>query len=206
MITSDMIVLSEEIYNQIIAHARAGAPEEVCGILSGRDGVATRLVRGRNEAANPLTTYWVDGQTLLKQFDFEERGETMIAIYHSHPTDEAYPSAIDAANAFYPDAVYLICSLQRPEQPALRGWRLLQEELAERPAQLQVVRGNPRLWAQHRRDQDEDVYDLMIVEEDGRERWQRVRVAEVTIVIFMKSPNPKILPAIPVTSYASRIT
>ena len=177
------ITLPQLIYNQIIAHAQAGAPEEVCGILSGRDGVATGLARGRNEAANPLTTYWVDGETLLKQFDFEERGEAMIAIYHSHPVDEAYPSAIDAANAFYPDAVYLICSLQRPEQPVLRGWRLIQEELTERPAQLQPVRGNPRLWAQHKHGQQEDSYELMIVEDQGRERWLRVWVAEVAVVV-----------------------
>ena len=181
MTHSDTITLSQPIYDEIIAHARAGAPEEVCGILSGRDGVATELVRGRNEAANPIMDYWVDGQTLLRQFDFEERGEAMIAIYHSHPVDPPYPSATDAANAFYPDAVYLICSLLQPGQPQMRGWRLLQEELAERPAQLQPVRGNPRLWAQHRRGEHEDAYDLVIVEEDGRERWRRVRVIEQAI-------------------------
>jgi proteasome lid subunit RPN8/RPN11 len=180
---SDTITLPQPIHDEIIAHALAGAPEEICGILSGRDGVVTELVRARNEAANPVMDYWVDGQTLLKQFDFEERGEAMIAIYHSHPVDEPYPSATDAANAFYPDAVYLICSLVQPEQPLIRGWRLLQEELAQRPAQLQAVRGNANFWAQHRRGQHEDAYDLVIVEEDSRERWQRVRVVEVEVKV-----------------------
>jgi hypothetical protein len=122
---------------------------------------------------------------LLKQFDFEERGEAMIAIYHSHPVDPPYPSATDARNAFYPDAVYLICSLVQPEQPLIRGWRLIQEDLAERPAQLQAVRGNPSFRAQHRRGESEDAYDLVIVEEDGRERWQRVRVVEVMVLVGM---------------------
>lgn len=176
-----MITLPQPIYDEIIAHAQAGAPEEVCGILSGRAGAATELVRARNEAADPIMDYWVDGQTLLKQFDFEERGEEMIAIYHSHPVDPPYPSATDARNAFYPDAVYLICSLLQPEQPLIRGWRLIQEDLAQRPAQPTAVRGNPRFWAQHRRGQSEDAYDLMLVEEDGRERWQRVRVVEVKV-------------------------
>jgi proteasome lid subunit RPN8/RPN11 len=183
MTIPDTITLPQAIYHEIIAHAQAGAPEEVCGILSGRDGVATELVRARNEAANPVMDYWVDGQTLLKQFDFEERGEAMIAIYHSHPVDPPYPSATDARNAFYPDAVYLICSLLRPEQPRIRGWRLIQEDLAERPAQLQAVRGNPRFWARHQRGESEDCYDLVIVEEDGRERWQRVRVVEVEVKV-----------------------
>jgi proteasome lid subunit RPN8/RPN11 len=181
MTTPDRITLPQHIQDEIIAHARAGAPEEVCGILSGRDGVATELVRARNEAVNPIMDYWVDGQTLLRQFDFEERGEAMIAIYHSHPVDPPYPSATDAANAFYPDAVYLICSLLGPGQPVIRGWRLIQEDLAHRPDQLQAVRGNPFFSAQHRRGQQEDVYDLVIVGEDGRECWQRVRVIEVKV-------------------------
>ncbi|GEM_PF-989397 len=181
MTTPDPLILPGQIYAEIIAHARAGAPEEVCGILSGRDGVATELVRGRNEATNPRMNYWLDGQTLLRQFDFEERGEAMIAIYHSHPVDPAYPSAVDAANAFYPDAVYLICSLLHPEQPELRGWRLIQEELTERPAQLQPVRGHPRLLACHHRHGVDAHYDLAIVEGDGRQRWQRVRVMEVFV-------------------------
>ncbi len=180
---ADAITLPQPIHDEIIAHALAGAPEEVCGILSGRDGLATELVRARNEAANPVMDYWVDGQTLLKQFDFEERGEAMIAIYHSHPVDPPYPSATDARNAFYPDAVYLICSLLQPERPQIRGWRLLQEELAERPAQLQAVRGNPHFLAQHRRGTHEDIYELVVVEEDGQERWQRVRVVEVEVTV-----------------------
>ncbi len=183
MTNSHTITLPKPIYDEIIAHAQAGAPEEVCGILSGRDGVATELVRARNEAANPVMDYWVDGQTLLKQFDFEERGEEMIAIYHSHPVDPPYPSATDARNAFYPDAVYLICSLLQPEQPTIRGWRLIQEDLVERPAQAQAVRGNPNFLAHHQRDGKNDRYDLVIADDDGREHRMTVRVLEQEIVV-----------------------
>jgi proteasome lid subunit RPN8/RPN11 len=183
MTTLGAITLPHHIQAEIIAHAQAGAPQEVCGILSGRDGIATELVRAHNEAANPIFEYWMDGQTLLKQFDFEERGEEMIAIYHSHPADAAYPSATDAANAFYPDAVYLICSLVQPQRPSIRGWRLIQEELARRPAQLQAVRGNARVWARRRRGESEDAYELVMMEEAGRERWLRVRVVEVKVAV-----------------------
>lgn len=182
MTTLGAITLPQHIYAEIIAHAQAGAPQEVCGILSGRDGLATELVRARNEAANPISEYWMDGQTLLRQFDFEERGEAMIAIYHSHPATEAYPSAVDAANAFYPDAVYLICSLAQPQRPSIRGWRLIQEKLAQQPAALQAVRSHPPLWARRYSGPQEDAYELATVEADGRQRWLRVRVVEVQVL------------------------
>lgn len=177
------ITLSHEIGAEIIAHAQADAPQEVCGILSGRDGVATELVRARNEAANPIMEYWVDGQTLLKQFDFEARGEQMIAIYHSHPVDEAFPSAADAAGALYPDAIYLICSLRRPDAPKLRAFRLLQSDLAGRPGGCSPVRGDPRLLARLHRQGHDLFYDLVVTDRSGAERWLRVQVVEVPVII-----------------------
>lgn len=176
------IVLPRAIYDEIIAHAREGAPEEICGILSGVGNRATELVRARNEAANRIMDYWVDPQTLLKQFEFEERGEEMVAIYHSHPVDPAYPSATDARNAFYPDSTYLICSLLRPDQPEIRGFRLIQEALDRRPEGLEPVRGNPNFSAHHHRDGQDDHYLLAIREDDGEERWLKVRIVEQEVV------------------------
>jgi len=36
----------------------------------------------------------------------------LLAIYHSHPRTEAYPSATDIRLAYYPDSSYLIISLK----------------------------------------------------------------------------------------------
>ena len=44
MATTTSITLPRSIHDEIITHALEGAPEEICGILSGRDGVATELV------------------------------------------------------------------------------------------------------------------------------------------------------------------
>jgi len=40
----------------------------------------------------------------------------LLAIYHSHPRTEAYPSATDIRLAYYPDSSYLIISLKNPKQ------------------------------------------------------------------------------------------
>lgn len=115
--------LPRALRDALVAHARAGKPEEVCGVLRGRGAQAFELVRGRNVASDKVNNYDVDPQTLLLQFDFEEAGDEMMGIYHSHPVSPAYPSATDAWSAHYPDAYYLICSLQFDDAPSLRAFR-----------------------------------------------------------------------------------
>ncbi len=121
----ESIRLPKAIVDEIIAHAREGKPEEVCGILRGRDGQVLELIRARNVAQDRIHDYTVDPQTLLRQFDFEDRGDAMVGIYHSHPVSPAYPSATDAWNAHYPESAYLIVSLARDQAPVLRAFRLL---------------------------------------------------------------------------------
>ncbi len=53
-----------------------------------------------------------------------ENGEALFAIYHSHPTSPAEPSAIDLELAAYPDALYLIISLNTKGVLEMRGFRL----------------------------------------------------------------------------------
>lgn len=122
---SEPLILSQAVYDDIITHAREGKPEEVCGLLRGRENRAFAVVRGRNVAADKINNYDVDTQTLLRQFEFEEAGDRMVAIYHSHPISPAYPSATDAWSAEYPETYYLICSLEDDNAPVSRAYRLI---------------------------------------------------------------------------------
>jgi proteasome lid subunit RPN8/RPN11 len=54
----------------------------------------------------------------------EARGQEIVANYHSHPISPAYPSARDVAHAGWPEIVYLICSLEWPEAPVVRAFRI----------------------------------------------------------------------------------
>lgn len=128
--------ITEPVYNEIVAHAREGKLQEVCGILRGRGSEAFELVRARNVAPDPISDYVVDSQTLLRQFDFEEEGDAMVGIYHSHPISPAYPSATDAWNAFYPDCAYLICSLADDAAPVVRAFRLTAHDVTPDLAEL----------------------------------------------------------------------
>lgn len=125
MSTTMTVQLPKHIYDEIIAHAREGKPEEICGILRGRGMAAYELFRGRNVAPERIENYEVDEQTLLLQFKFEDTGDEMMGVYHSHPVSVAYPSATDAWNATYPDSIYLICSLEYDDAPVIRAFRMI---------------------------------------------------------------------------------
>jgi proteasome lid subunit RPN8/RPN11 len=127
-----VFALPAAMREEIIAHARAEAPRECCGIIAGRGGVPFRLYRTTNVApGNSL--YEIDPAELI-ELEFRElpsQDAEIIAIYHSHPASEAYPSATDRELAFWPQAVYLICSLAEPERPVVRGFRLRDGVVAE---------------------------------------------------------------------------
>lgn len=136
MSASEAVKLPSAVVEAIVAHAREGKPEEVCGIVRGRGLTAVEAVRGRNIAAERIENYEVDPQTLLLQFTFEDAGDEMMAIYHSHPVSVAYPSATDAWNAHYPDSIYLICSLEFDDAPVIRAFRMTPHWVELNPAQL----------------------------------------------------------------------
>lgn len=121
---AEPVKLPAAVHDLIVAHARDGKPEEICGVLRGRGLEAFEAVAGRNIAAERIENYEVDPQTLLLQFAFEDGGDEMMGIYHSHPVSVAYPSATDAWNAYYPECIYFICSLEYDAAPVVRAFRM----------------------------------------------------------------------------------
>lgn len=122
--TESTVTMAAALWNEIVTHAREGKPEEICGVIRGKALRAEAAVRGRNIAAERIENYEVDPQTLLLQFAFEDEGDEMMGIYHSHPVSVAYPSATDAWNAHYPESIYFICSLEFDDAPVIRAFRM----------------------------------------------------------------------------------
>lgn len=124
------INLTRNHYDEIIAHAREASPHECCGLIGGsQDGTARTVYRARNVATDPTVTYEASPEDLfLAQRAMRQRGEQLIAIYHSHPrATEPQPSQTDVRLAYYPSAVYLIVGL-RSEEPCVRGFRISELE------------------------------------------------------------------------------
>lgn len=125
-----MVELPRAIYDQIIGHALEGWPNEICGLIAGNDdGQAVSIYRIRNSAETPRTFYDMDPtEQFQAMVDMEDKGLQLYGIYHSHPHSQAYPSHTDRELAFYPDAIYMICSLEDKENPVLRGFHIKNHE------------------------------------------------------------------------------
>lgn len=117
--------LPRRIINQLLDHARAHPGQEICGLISARDGAALRAIPVANISPRPEHRYAMDpaGQIAALRA-MRETGEDLLAIYHSHPVSPAAPSGIDIAEAGYPDAIYLIISLNTKGVLEMRGFRI----------------------------------------------------------------------------------
>ncbi|MEO5363888.1 MAG: M67 family metallopeptidase [Magnetococcus sp. DMHC-8] len=117
-----MWIIPRPILNRMLGHAQRSLPAECVGILSGQG----RALLGWH----PLTNQWQDGQrfladsteliALLRQLRLE--GRELVAIYHSHPHADASPSPTDLQQAYYPEALHLIISLQTSGRLEMNGY------------------------------------------------------------------------------------
>jgi proteasome lid subunit RPN8/RPN11 len=131
----------------MVAHARELDPYECCGLLAGKDGTVARLYRITNTVAKDVqairvfdeaavkrlghlsettraeVAYFMDPKEMLGAFkDMRERQLDLVVIYHSHTHSPAYPSATDVGLAYYPDAAYVIVSLEDKTKPDIRAY------------------------------------------------------------------------------------
>lgn len=115
---------------KIFAYAMEAAPAECCGLIGGTEArEATSIYPLRNVAADKIVSYEAAPEDLFSaQRQMRERGEELIAIYHSHPRSaEPEPSETDVRLAYYPQAVYFIVGLAGA-QPVIRAFRLSESE------------------------------------------------------------------------------
>jgi proteasome lid subunit RPN8/RPN11 len=108
----------------IVAHARREWPRECCGLLVGAAGAPVELIEITNVYPGEDFYEMEPGELYRHYLAIEERGQEIVANYHSHPVSPAYPSPRDVAHAGWPEIAYLICSLERPEAPVVRAFRI----------------------------------------------------------------------------------
>jgi [CysO sulfur-carrier protein]-S-L-cysteine hydrolase len=146
----------------MVAHARELDPHECCGLLAGNDGKIVRHYRITNtvakdaravqvfqdadvkqlgritETARAEVAYFMDPKEMLAAFkDMRTREIDLMVIYHSHTHSPAYPSTTDIGLAYYPDAAYLIVSLEDKAKPDLQAYWIKDGQVSR--AEIQTV-------------------------------------------------------------------
>jgi [CysO sulfur-carrier protein]-S-L-cysteine hydrolase len=122
--------IDRELYDEMVAHARADAPNECCGMVASHDGEAVRVYPATNTAASPLR-YEIDGAEQYRiQLEIDDADLDLGAIYHSHTRSAPYPSQTDINLAFYPDALYVIVGLADGE-PDVRAFAIRDGQVSD---------------------------------------------------------------------------
>ncbi len=125
----------------IVDHALRGYPNEVCGILGGKDGAVEKVYTMKNAKPGP-DYYEMDAEEQFRVMkDIRDSGLEMIGLFHSHPTGRACPSSMDVERAYwpgtqlpnYPDAIYVIVSLMDRKNPDARGFSIEEGKVTEVP-------------------------------------------------------------------------
>lgn len=120
-----MIRIPKTIYDRMLAQAKSEAPNECCGLLGGLKNTVDRIFPMTNIHHSP-TLYMIDPKEQFAVFKaLRNDGVDLLAIYHSHPQTAAYPSSTDVRMAYYPEAVYIIISLEHPDRPAVKAYRIM---------------------------------------------------------------------------------
>jgi proteasome lid subunit RPN8/RPN11 len=97
-----MLEIDDDHYATLVAHAKAGYPNEACALLAGRDGSVERVYALPNAEASP-TFYVVEPKGQLRAMtEMDDLGLDLVGIFHSHVATEAYPSRTDVELAAYP--------------------------------------------------------------------------------------------------------
>ena len=133
-----MLQISQELVDQMVAHARADHPDEACGVIAGAEGSdrPVRFIPMVNAERSP-TFYRFDSTEQLKVWrEMDRNDEEPIVIYHSHTATEAYPSRTDVSYASEPQAHYVLVSPRDADDTEIRSYRIIDGEVTEEPIEI----------------------------------------------------------------------
>ena len=112
-------MIPEAIRRELTEHASAEAPNEACGLIAFRDGVAERYVPGINEEPSP---YYFKLKLEDPELWFLEDEGYELGVFHSHLSSPPRPSRTDVENiGLWEGKPYVILSLRSGE---LGAWRI----------------------------------------------------------------------------------
>ncbi len=154
------LIFPRALQAELVAHAQEGDPDEVCGILGGRDGRVERVFRVSNTAdtvgassgvfrdrgtgvataGRKPVHYYMDPRDQLRVYnELDSLDLDVVGYYHSHTHSEARPSPTDIRLATDLHSHYVLVSLQDKERPSVRAWKIVKSDPAAETGDLVEV-------------------------------------------------------------------
>jgi proteasome lid subunit RPN8/RPN11 len=128
------LYLSAAARQQLITHAEQGYPNEICGILLGKEGGGRRVIRrvisldNSFEAEERYHRFLITPEDMLTAERLAQQARIdVLGVYHSHPDEEARPSTYDRDHAAWTSWSYIIVSVRNGRVDTLRAWNLRPE-------------------------------------------------------------------------------
>lgn len=131
--------------DSIVQHGEGGYPNEVCGILLGKDIDGRRVIRLTMPIENSFEQDEQYHRFLITPADMF-RAERLarhdrldvLGVYHSHPNAPAQPSEYDRDHAAWTTWSYVIVSVREGKAAELRAWKLRDDRSAYDEEEVEV--------------------------------------------------------------------
>ncbi len=126
--------IEECVKESITQHGEGGYPNEICGVLLGKDVNGQRTIRSVMPIENsfesgeqyhrflitPKAMFQAERMARLEKLD-------VVGIYHSHPDEAPHPSEYDRDHAAWTAWSYIIVSVQNGHATDMRAWQLRED-------------------------------------------------------------------------------
>ena len=132
----DRLTVLQNVYDDIIAHARSLTPIESCGYLAGKGQQIDHLYKMTNIDNEPDHFSFEPKEQFAVVKDARKNGWDLLAVYHSHPESPARPSKEDLNLLKDPNMIYVIVSLMA-DTPDIKAFRLHDNNISSVTIEIQ---------------------------------------------------------------------
>ena len=139
--TEQPLLLADDLAEKLKVWARAGYPEESCGLLVGTHTAHATVVQQALRVANVSLErrndrYVLDPEGFLRaDAEARARGLDIVGLWHTHPDHPARPSRTDL-DAAWEGYSYVIVSVDALGATEIGAWRLHAETFHEQPIEI----------------------------------------------------------------------
>ncbi|UOQ45224.1 M67 family metallopeptidase [Halobacillus salinarum] len=126
------MIIPQSIYQEMIKHGYSSLPYEACGFLAGKENLVQSIWTMENELKSDRR-FFVNKQVVKNNLEqIKNRGEQVMAVYHSHPTTAPVPSWSDLAHHMDQKIKMMIVSFKYPS-PKVKCYQITPSSFRESP-------------------------------------------------------------------------